>query len=281
MSDQNIRIVIAEDDFLICEEIKRILRGSRYTVIGEACNGEEAVKLVADLQPDLILMDIKMPKMDGLEASRQITEQHPLPIVILTAYESSEMVKQASKVGVGAFLEKPSQFAKIDRAITVAMARHEDLMEMRRLNDELEKHQQNLEETNIALKILLDKRSEAKTNFEKQILSNVGELIEPYLSKLKKTSSTDEQQVLIGILESNLKEITSSFSSHLSMNFARLSPTENQVANLIKQGKRTKDIAEVLNLSPGTISIHRKTIRRKLGLANQSVNLYSFLSSYS
>ena len=137
MSEPNIRIVIAEDDFLICEEVKRILRGSRYTIIGEACNGEEAVKMASDLNPDLILMDIKMPKMDGLEASGQIAEQSPLPIVILSAYESSELVEQASKVGVGAFLGKPPQFAEIDRAITIAMARHHDLMEMRRLNKEL------------------------------------------------------------------------------------------------------------------------------------------------
>ena len=139
MGDQNIRIVIAEDDFLVCEEVKRILRGSRYTIVGEACNGEELVKMASDLNPDLILMDIKMPKIDGLEASRQITEQHPLPIVILTAYESSELVEQASKVGVGAFLGKPPQFVEIDRAITIAMARHNDLMEVYRLNKELEK----------------------------------------------------------------------------------------------------------------------------------------------
>ena len=138
MADQNIRIVIAEDDFLVCEEIKRILRDSRYTVIGEACNGEEAVEMASNLNPDVMLMDIKMPKMDGLQASCKIAEHHPLPIVILTAYESSELVEQASKVGVGAFLGKPPQFVEIDRAITIAMARHHDLMEMRRLNKDLQ-----------------------------------------------------------------------------------------------------------------------------------------------
>ncbi|MCK5195060.1 MAG: PAS domain-containing protein, partial [Desulfobulbaceae bacterium] len=138
-----------------------------------------------------------------------------------------------------------------------------------------------LEETNIALKVLLAKRGESKKNLEKQILSNVGDLIEPYLIKLKKISSTNEQQVLIGILESNINEITSSFSSDFAINFVRLTPAEIQVANLIKQGKRTKDIAELMNLSPGTISIHRKNIRKKLDLTNQGVNLQSFLSSYS
>lgn len=138
MHDQDIRIVIAEDDFLVCEEVKRILRGSHYKVIGEACNGEEAVEMASALHPDLILMDIKMPKMDGLEASRRISEENPCPIIILTAYESSELVEQASQAGVGAFLNKPPQFAEIDRAITIAMARHQDLMEMRQLNKKLQ-----------------------------------------------------------------------------------------------------------------------------------------------
>lgn len=144
MGDQNIRIVIAEDDFLICEEVKRILRDSRYTIIGEACNGEEVVKMASELNPDVVLMDIKMPKLDGLEASRQITEHTPLPIVILTAYESSELVEQASQIGVGAFLGKPPLFVDIDRAITIAMARHHDLMEMRRLNMELQNALDNI-----------------------------------------------------------------------------------------------------------------------------------------
>lgn len=139
MVDVPLRIVIAEDDFFVCEQIKRILRGSRYQVAGEARNGEEAVRMALDLRPDLILMDIKMPKMDGLAASRRITDEHPLPIVILSAYESAELVRQASEVGVGAFLNKPPQFTEIDRAITIALARHQDLMAMRRLNEKLGK----------------------------------------------------------------------------------------------------------------------------------------------
>ncbi len=139
MDKQNINILIAEDDYLVCEQIKRTLRDSRYTIIGEASNGEEAVKMVIELKPDLVLMDIKMPKVDGLEASRQLSEQHPLPIVILTAYESAELVKQASEVGVGAFLNKPPRLTEIENAITIAIARHQDLMEMRRLNLDLKK----------------------------------------------------------------------------------------------------------------------------------------------
>ncbi len=138
MSDQAIRIIIAEDDFLVCDEIKRILRGSRYSILGEANNGEEAVKMTSELKPDLVLMDIKMPLMDGLEASYLISRETPTPIVILTAYESEELLQEASMAGVGAFLNKPPTLTQIDNAITIAIARHQDLLELRRLNTKLE-----------------------------------------------------------------------------------------------------------------------------------------------
>lgn len=139
MNERNIRLVVAEDDFLVAEEIKRILRESRYEVVGEAGNGRQAIELVTELQPDAVLMDIRMPEMDGLEASQCITEKCPTPIVIMTAYEAPDLVKKAGESGVAAFLTKPPVLAEIERAITIALARHDDLMELRRVNKELQK----------------------------------------------------------------------------------------------------------------------------------------------
>ncbi len=154
MSEQTIQIVIAEDDFLVSEEIKYVLEDSGYEIVGEACNGEEAVEMVSELKPDLILMDIKMPKKDGLEAAREITEQYPIPIVILTAYESTELVEEASKVGVGAFIGKPPKLTEIDRAIRIALARHNDLMEMQLLTSELENKNKELSKALAENKVL-------------------------------------------------------------------------------------------------------------------------------
>ena len=189
-----------------------------------------------------------------------------------------ESEKIVAILGVG---NKPTEYDQFDvDTITLFAKSAWHLIQKKRFNDELGKQQRTLEEANIALKVLLKKRGEEKTNLEKEILKNIAYLIDPYLAKLNKISTTNEQQVIISILESNIKEITSSFSSHFAVDFTELTPAEIQVANLIKQGKRTKEIAEVMNLSPGTISIYRKNIRKKLGLANQRVNLHSFLASY-
>ena len=137
VNEQSVRVVIAEDDFLVSEEIKRSLRGTRYQVVGEANNGEQAVGMVKQLGPDVVLLDIKMPKVDGLEAARMIQRECPTPVVILTAHESRELVVCAGQAGAGAYLLKPPNTTEIDRAITLAIARHADLMEMCRLNAKL------------------------------------------------------------------------------------------------------------------------------------------------
>ncbi|MDH3349206.1 MAG: response regulator, partial [Desulfobulbaceae bacterium] len=104
MNNRPVRVLIAEDDYFVLEEIKRTLRGQNYEIVGEAYNGESAVKMVNDLHPDVVLMDIKMPKMDGLEASQRIQEQCATPIVVLTAHEPLDLVENASIAGVSAYL---------------------------------------------------------------------------------------------------------------------------------------------------------------------------------
>lgn len=138
-----------------------------------------------------------------------------------------------------------------------------------------------LEETNIALNVLLAKRERDRDALEHQILSNVAELIEPYLQKLGASRLTKEQEIYLSILKANISELTSSLVQNIATKFTRLTPSEIQVANLVKLGKRTKEIAQIMHLSPGTINIHRKNIRKKLGLTNKKENLQTFLSAYS
>ena len=137
----------------------------------------------------------------------------------------------------------------------------------------------NLEEVNTALRVLLNKRDEDKKELEKKVLLNVGEMIEPYLNKLKKTKLDDMQRTYLGIIESNLNDIISPFVCGVSINLLNFTPTELQVANLVKQGKTTKEIASILNLSAKTIEFHRDNIRKKLGINNRKINLRTHLLS--
>lgn len=139
MSDrENIRVLIAEDDYLGSELIKKILEKTGYTVVGKAVDGRQAVEMVQSTQPDVVLMDIEMPDMDGIEATRLIQEHCPTPVVVLTAYETPELVAQASVAGVGAYLIKPPEGREMARAITIALARFDDMMALRQSNRCLE-----------------------------------------------------------------------------------------------------------------------------------------------
>ena len=144
---------------------------------------------------------------------------------------------------------------------------------------DLEIKTKNLQEVNTALKVLLNKRDEDKKELEKKVLLNVKEMIEPYLEKLKKTKLNDIQKTFLGIIESNLNDIISPFVCGVSINLLNFTPTELQVAKLVKQGKTTKEIASILNLSAKTIEFHRDNIRKKLGINNRKINLRTYLLS--
>ena len=135
----------------------------------------------------------------------------------------------------------------------------------------------NLEEANTALKILLKRREADKVELEDKVLSNMNELVIPYLEKLQKGKLTDKQQAYLNILKSNIDDIISPFAHSLSSKFLKLTPTEIQVTNLIKQGKTTKAIAEIMNLGLSTIYFHRDNIRIKVGIKNKKANLRTYL----
>lgn len=145
LEEGKVRALIIEDDFLVSEMIRGTLEELKFDVVGEASSGREGVELTQELQPDVILMDIQMPDMDGIEASYRIQACCPTPIVVLTAYETPELVEQASEAGVGAYLVKPPNRAQLQRAITIAIARFEDMMELRRMNEALEARNEELD----------------------------------------------------------------------------------------------------------------------------------------
>lgn len=164
----------------------------------------------------------------------------------------------------------------INTDITERKQTEEKLRERER---DLEIRTKNLEEMNTALNVLLEKRKEDKTELEEKVLQNAQQLIEPYMAKLKLSGLDERQKALVSILESNLKEMTSSFASSLSSRHLNLTPKEVNVANLIKQGMTTKEICGILGSSEKVIAFHRQNIRKKLGLLNKKINLKSYLAA--
>jgi PAS domain S-box-containing protein len=144
---------------------------------------------------------------------------------------------------------------------------------------ELEVQKSNLEELNIALQVLLDKRYEDKKEMEENVLTNVKEMMIPYFEKLRKTKLNVHQKTILSILESYLNEIVSPFVRKISKKYLNLTPTEIEVIHLIRFGSSSKEIADIMGLSPRTIYNHRKNIRKKLGIENKETNLRSYLLS--
>jgi AmiR/NasT family two-component response regulator len=145
MQAQDVRVLIVEDDSLVSEMIHGLVEDLQYRVVGKAIDGRQGVEMVETLHPDVVLMDIEMPRMDGLEATRRIFEQYPTPVVILSAYENPQLLKEASQTGVGAYLVKPPNMRQVERAIIIAMARFKDIMELRYINMELETRYRQIE----------------------------------------------------------------------------------------------------------------------------------------
>jgi PAS domain S-box-containing protein len=143
----------------------------------------------------------------------------------------------------------------------------------------LERQAQHLEEVNTALNVLLEHREEEKKKLEENILSNVQKLIFPYIEKVERSPLDDKNKTYIDIIKSNLKELISPFAKTLSSKYSILTSTEIQVADHIKHGRTSKEIASLLNVSVKAVSFHRGNIRRKLGLVKKKINLRSHLQS--
>ena len=155
----------------------------------------------------------------------------------------------------------------------------EEMDERNKVEDELRVKTGDLEELNTALKVLLKKGNQDKFELEEKIAENVKELIFPYLEKLKSVNFGNREKTFLEIVEANLCAIISPFERTLSSKFLKLTPAEIKVANLIKLGKTSKEIAALSHLSFKTIEFHRNNIRTKLGLKNKKVNLRTHLLS--
>jgi AmiR/NasT family two-component response regulator len=126
------RVVIADDDPIIRMDLREMLAGLNYVVAGEAADGKSAVNLARELRPQLVIMDIRMPEMDGIEAARTLTQENIAPVLLLTAYSEPELVQRATQAGVIGYLVKPFREAQLGPAIEVTLGRFREFQTLQK-----------------------------------------------------------------------------------------------------------------------------------------------------
>jgi len=302
-------ILMVDDEPDILEIFGEILKAEGFNV-KSVLNGGDAYNLLKSEPFDVVITDIRMPNTDGISLMKHIRQfDNEIELIVLTGYPSLDVaVKSLKDYDVFDFLTKPLQdnthlVITVKQAIERRQLRQEkkylleslkitnrelkqEIEERKKTEDmllkrekELESKSINLEEVNTALRVLLKKREEDKQNLEEKMLFNVKELVMPYVEKLKNSKLNEQQSSYLEIVESNLNDVVTPFIPGLSPRYLKLTPQEIQVANLVRQGKTTKEIAEFLNLSPRTVEFHRNSIRKKIGLRNEKINLRTYLLS--
>ncbi|MEV8093900.1 MULTISPECIES: response regulator [Streptomycetaceae] len=189
-SPQITRIVIAEDEALIRLDLKEMLEEEGYTVVGEAGDGETAVKLVEELKPDLVILDVKMPVLDGLSAAERIHEQHLAPVLMLTAFSQRELVDRARDAGAMAYIVKPFSKSDLVPAIEMAVSRY---TEMRTLEEEIADLSQRLE-----TRKLVDRA--------KSVLQTKFGLTEPAAFRWIQKTSMDRRMTMAAVAQAVIEE---------------------------------------------------------------------------
>ncbi|MBC7237688.1 MAG: response regulator [Chloroflexi bacterium] len=153
---ERVRVIIADDESVICMDLREMLSNLGYLVVGEAGDGTSAVNLARELRPDVVLMDIKMPGMDGIEAARLLTEERIAPVVLLTAYSETDLIARAKEAGVVGYLVKPIKEAELAPAVEIAIARFAEFRELEKEVDTLQDQLETRKLVDRAKGILMD-----------------------------------------------------------------------------------------------------------------------------
>ena len=156
---QSRRVVVAEDEALIRLDLVEMLREEGYDVVGEAGDGQAAVDLAVELKPDLVIMDVKMPRRDGIDAASEIAAKRIAPVVILTAFSQRELVERARDAGAMAYLVKPFSSADLVPAVELAASRFKEVTALEREISDLSERLETRKIVERAKGVLMDKQS--------------------------------------------------------------------------------------------------------------------------
>ncbi len=249
--------------------------------VRQALNGQLALAAAKQQPPGLFILDIRMPEMDGFELCRQLKKEPTtcsVPVIFISGLNDSADKVKAFDIGGQDYITKPFE----DTEVLARVKLHLEVSSMRKnLENMVRQRTINLEESNTALKVLLEHRSSEREKFEENALSHIRSLVSPYLERLKNSDLDSQQSSLLDIVEANLLDITSQFSGTLYSSSLGLTRREMEVAALIKTGKTNAEIAVLINISEHSVSFHRQNLRKKLGLLGRKVNLVAYLNEIS
>ena len=306
-------ILVVDDNPENLRILVQLLTDAGYKVHA-ASKGAMALGAVERSLPDLILLDIKMSGMDGYEVCRRLKtggQTSEIPVIFISALNDPEDKVKGFGLGCADYITKPFQFEEVLARVRTHLGfyklkkqlnekirlLHHEIIERQRVEAMLqEKHDQmeqnvaqrtaelreksrHLEEVNQALKAMLDHRDLEKRAIEDNMAVNLKKYVNPYLEQMRKTTGEEENRTCLKIIETNLNELVVPIRNSISSKYIDLTPTEIKVADLIRQDKGSKEIAEHLNLSISTVSNFRHNIRKKLGLNNKKTNLKTYLST--
>ncbi len=287
--DKELRILILEDVPTDAELIQFELTEAGTTFV-PMCVADRAsyVKALDEFSPEIILSDYSLPSFDGISALKIAVSKCPdVPFIFVSGALGEETAIELLKQGATDYVLK-SRLSRLAPAVTRALQEVEERRERKAAEEALKKREQalelktrSLEEANTALKVLLQRREEDKADMEEQVLANVRKLILPYLENLKHLKLNENQLAQVEMVEQNIREIVSPFLRNLTSTYLELTPREIQIANLVKEGKTTKEMTDILNISATAVDFHRKNLRSKFGIKNKKTNLMAFLSSLS
>ena len=198
--------------------------------------------------------------------------------VLQASFRDISVHKNTKEVLERLVRERTAELSEKNKQLAEEVKEHKRTeVALRNKTKQMQLNSNKLQELNTALKVLLKQREEDKRDLEEKVLANVKELLIPYLEELKKGRMDARSEMQVSILEANLNNIISPFTHRLSSKYSGFTPREIQVANLIRQGKSTKDIARYVGVSESAINLYRHSIRNKLGLVSRKINLRSHL----
>jgi len=289
--DDAISVLAIDDDPDILGMIEKRLRSWHYQVMtGE--NGKAAIEILSVRRPNLVITDLFMPEMDGFALLAYIHRKMPdLPVIVLSGQGELKDAIAALRLGAWDYVYKPiEEMAFLRMTIDKVLEKAHLLAENRNYRDHLEalvaeksavliEKTIGLEKANEALKVLLDQREIEKNSIEQTMVSNLKRFVLPYLDDIETVKTGKETKAYVNIIRANIAQLIAPVSRKLSGTYLDFTPTEVKVADLIRQGRSTKAIAEALSASTSTVAIHRNNIRKKLGILNQKVNLRNYLNA--